>query len=116
MNLRIIHLRKKILENPRHQWTINEMSKLVEVTPTHLQKVFKAATGISPMNFLRNLRLEKAKELLETEFLRVHQICRQVGITDQTHFTRDFKKKYGLTPTEYRQQHHEKVEAEDVSG
>ncbi len=116
MNVKILYLKRKMLENLRHQWTVIEMSKLVGVTPEHLQKIFKTATGMPPMSYLRDLRFEKAKELLETGFLRVHQICYQVGLNDQTHCARDFKKKYGVTPIEYRQQHHEKIDAENADG
>jgi AraC-like DNA-binding protein len=116
MDVKIIRLKKKMLANLRHQWTINEMSKMVEITPAHLQRIFKTATGMPPMNYLRNLRLEKAKELLQTSLKYVNEICYEVGINDQSHFTRNFKKKYGVTPTEYRQQHYEKLEAEGADG
>lgn len=59
------------------------------------------------MAYLNELRLEKARELLEDErcFLQIKEIGHQVGLVNDSHFTRDFKKKYGLTPTEYRKQH-----------
>ncbi|MFN0141365.1 MAG: helix-turn-helix domain-containing protein [Pyrinomonadaceae bacterium] len=52
-------------------------------------------------------RLERAKDLIETTFLQIQQICLEVGIPNESHFTRDFKKKYDRTPTEYRKQFHE---------
>ncbi len=115
MKDKVIFLKKQFLENPAHQWTVTEMSESVKITSAQLHKIFKDETGIAPMNYLHDLRLEKMKELLETGFLRVHQICRQVGINDESHCVRDFKKKYGLTPGEYRQQYHEKLEAEDAN-
>ncbi len=66
------------------------------------------------MTFLKDLRLEKARELLEDEnnFLQIQEIRIKVGISHDSHFTRDFKEKFGLTPTEYRRRHSEKMQAE----
>lgn len=58
--------------------------------------------GITPTQYLKSVRLRKAKELLETSFLSVKQIISLVGIGDRNHFTNDFKKAYGVSPTEYR--------------
>jgi AraC-like DNA-binding protein len=46
--------------------------------------------------------MQKAKELLETTCLRVKEIMNQVGIRDESHFARTFKKLYGVSPTQYR--------------
>ena len=61
--------------------------------------------------YLAGRQLEKARELLETTLLRVQQIAFQVGINDQSYFDREFKKKYGVTPNQYREQYREKFEA-----
>ena len=54
------------------------------------------------MQYLKALRLEKACELLGTTYLSVKEIAVQVGLNDASHFVRDFKKVYGLTPTQHR--------------
>jgi len=112
MDARIFHLRKQMLEKLQHNWTIEEMSQVVELSVPHFQKLFKAETGIAPIAFLRDLRLEKARKLLETKFYRLKQIGFEVGMPNDSHFTRDFKKKYGVTPTEYRKQYWEKTQTE----
>ena len=48
------------------------------------------------------LRLERAKHLLDTSFLSVKEITHSVGLNDESHFVRDFKKAYGASPTLYR--------------
>lgn len=115
MDRRIFVLRKQMLSNLRHQPTINEMAETVNVSAPHLQKLFKSETGISPICFLRVLRLGKARELLENSFKRVKEIRFEVGIKDHSHFVKDFKQKYGFSPSEYRRQHHEKLEAEEAN-
>ena len=58
-----------------------------------------------PAQFLKSLRLKRSKELLETTFLNVKQVMSSVGIKDKSHFTREFKRAYGLTPTQCRVAH-----------
>jgi len=70
MDGRIFHLKEQLLKNPQHNWTIEEMSQTVELSIPHFQKLFKAETGIAPVTFLRDLRLEKARKFLETKFYR----------------------------------------------
>jgi AraC-like DNA-binding protein len=55
-----------------------------------------------PLQYLRHLRLEEARRLLENSFKQVKVIAAAVGLPDRSHFTRDFKEKYGCTPSEYR--------------
>lgn len=86
------------------------MADEVRMSAPYFQKRFKEVTGSTPMAYLHDLRLEKARELLEEEqcFLQVKEIGSTVGLANDSHFTRDFKKKCGLTPSEYRKQHWEK--------
>ena len=60
--------------------------------------------GISYVNFLTNLRLQKAVELLKTTDEKTYIIAEMVGYADQNYFSYVFKKKYGVSPSKYRQQ------------
>jgi AraC family transcriptional regulator len=102
MDGRIFHIKKELAENLAHHWTVAEMAAKVGLSPLHFQKLFKQVTGVSPIHYLNDLRLEKARELLETSFLQIKQIGVQTGLTNDSHFSRDFKRKYGTTPTKYR--------------
>jgi hypothetical protein len=57
-----------------------------------------------PIRYLRLLRMERAKDLLESSFLSVKEIAFQVGLNDESHFVRDFKSTYGFSPALYRSQ------------
>lgn len=85
------------------------MADEVKMSAPHFQKRFKQETGSTPMAFLNELRLEKARELLEDDqcFLQVKEIGHQVGLGDNSNFARDFKRKFGMPPTQYRQLHWE---------
>jgi len=64
--------------------------------------LFKTEVGLSPAQYLKKIRMEKACQLLETSFLRVKEIAAAVGYNDHTHFEREFKKAHGLTPLQHR--------------
>ena len=113
MDGRIFHLKQQLHKNLQHNWTNLELSQLIGVSVPHLQRLFKAETRTSPIACLRDLRLEKGRELLETTFMRVSAIGIEIGMNSESHFTRDFKKKYGVKPTEYRRRYWEKIQAEN---
>ena len=82
----------------------SKLAHLVNLSPSRLQHLFKAETGMSLTQYLKSLRLERARELLETTFLSVKQIMTTAGLTNKSHFVKDFKKAYGMTPTQYRRE------------
>lgn len=116
MDGRIFHIKEKILSNLQHQWTIEEMAQEVELSSPHFIKLFKSNVGSAPITFLRDLRLNKARDFIENTFLQIQEIRLKVGMLQDSHFTRDFKKKYGVTPTEYRKYHWKKTQVEFKNG
>lgn len=104
MDKRISVLTECFQTKIKHQFSVKEMARMVNTSSSHLQQLFKIETGISPIQYLRQLRLERSRVQLETTFKQVKEIAVEVGMGDQSHFVRDFKKKYGLTPTGYRKQ------------
>ena len=89
----------------RRELSVGELARSVSLSRSRFQHLFKAETGTTPASYLRSLRLEHAKRLLETSLLNVKQVMRSAGIGDKSHFEREFKKAYGVTPTEYRAAH-----------
>lgn len=64
---------------------------------------FKAATGYTPVDYVQTLRIEEAKQLLETTGMSTDAIAHQVGYDDPAFFRRLFKRRTGITPARYRQ-------------
>ena len=91
-----------IEENGNRPLSLNEIALSINVSPWHLCRLFRAATGTSVTQYLLNVRMQKAKELLETTCLRVKEIMNQVGIRDESHFARSFKKLFGVSASQYR--------------
>lgn len=102
MDGRICHIKEKILNDIKYHWTLESMSKEVNLSNSHLLKLFKSETGMTPITFVRKERLKRARVLLETSFLQIQEIAFKVGVSDISQFTRDFKREYALTPTEFR--------------
>jgi transcriptional regulator GlxA family with amidase domain len=83
-------------------WEIGELAQLVNLSASRLRHLFKTKTGKTPAQYLKYLRLQKAELLLRTTFLTVKEIVNRVGLTTGSHFVREFKRVYGVTPTAYR--------------
>jgi transcriptional regulator GlxA family with amidase domain len=78
------------------------MAYSLNLSPSRFHYLFKSEMGTSPTQYLRAIRLREAKSLLESTFLSVKQVMIRVGIGDGSHFARDFKHAYGLTPQQLK--------------
>ena len=84
--------------------TLTDTASLLSVTPQYLSKLFSAEMGISFSAYLCDLRLCRAAELLKSSDKTITEICYECGHENLSHFHRSFKKKYGVTPGDYRNQ------------
>ncbi len=81
---------------------VEKLGQEVGISRAHLHRKMKEMIGMSPSDFIRNIRLKQACELLRNTDNDVTQIAYSVGFTSQTHFSTAFKKFTGISPTEYR--------------
>jgi transcriptional regulator GlxA family with amidase domain len=81
---------------------IKQVVGLVTVPERTLKRRFKAATGATLIQYLQNLRIEEAKRLLESGQMPVDEISADAGYEDSSFFRRLFKRRTGLTPSQYR--------------
>ena len=97
---------KRVIElmegDPSRSFTLGKMAESVNLSPPYFCYLFKTITGVPPAKYLKSLRMQQAALLLTTTFLSVKEIVRRVGLTDESHFVRDFKRLYSMTPSEYR--------------
>jgi transcriptional regulator GlxA family with amidase domain len=84
------------------RYLVRDVARSVNLSPRRLGQLFKIEIGVSPMQFVRNLRMARAQALLRSSFLTIKEVTFQSGFTDVSHFVRDFKQCYGVTPSEYR--------------
>lgn len=85
--------------------SLNAAAAHVFVSPTYLSILFKKKLGVTFIDYLINLRLEKAKALLRETAKRTYEVAAETGYGDPQYFSVCFKKYTGLTPTEYRAQY-----------
>jgi len=82
--------------------SLSEMAGVANLSRSHLSHLFKTQTGLSPGEYVRRLRMDKATHLLATTLLSIKQIMAITGYGNRSDFLRHFKRYYEVTPTEYR--------------
>ena len=82
--------------------SLDDVSKVVNISPYYFSKIFKEESGLNFIEYLTNIRIERAKKLLESSDLSIKEICISCGYSDPNYFSRSFKKNVGVTPTEYK--------------
>ena len=102
MDKRVEKIIEMMREDVRGELSLAQFAQSVNLSVWRLCHIFKADVGMPPIRYLRLLRMERAKNLLESSFLSVKEIAFQVGLNDECHFVRDFKSTYGFSPALYR--------------
>lgn len=81
--------------------SLDQIAENIYLSPFYINKLFKHETGETPIRYLINIRLEHAKELLEQgKCISIQDVAGQVGYDDAYHFSKLFKKKYGMSPSQ----------------
>jgi transcriptional regulator GlxA family with amidase domain len=102
MDPRVEKIQQMMRENLQRELSLSKFARSVNLSVWRFCHVFRSDVGMSPIQYLRFLRMERAKHLLESTFLSIKEIGHLVGLKDESHFVRDFKKAYGLSPKCYR--------------
>ena len=102
MDLRVQKTQQMMRDNLHKELSLGKFASSVNLSVWRFCHVFRSEVGMSPIQYLRFLRMERAKHLLESSFLSIKEIGHLVGLKDESHFVRDFKKAYGLSPKCYR--------------
>ena len=87
---------------------VHNVAERFEYTSDHISRLFKQQTGASLQEWIIDFRIKKAAELLKNSELTIWQVADRCGYEYIEHFVRLFKKRNGVTPTEYRQGVNEK--------
>ena len=86
--------------------TVKELATAAGLSPSRFQAAFREAFGVSPMAYVRNHRLEQGRLLLSSTDLIARQVAGRVGYRDAFHFSRHFKRRFGVSPTPFRRSIH----------
>ncbi|MGM0939565.1 MAG: response regulator transcription factor [Bacillota bacterium] len=85
--------------------SLNDVANHIQIHPNYLSELIRKRTGRSYIGLLTELRMKKATEFLQHSSIAINHIAKRVGYNDRKYFTKQFKKKYGYTPTQYRRKH-----------
>jgi AraC-like DNA-binding protein len=92
----------RINESPQDAPSLEELSQLAGYTKDHFARVFKKVVGQTPHDYLINARVRRARQLLVESNLSIKEIASALGYRDIYFFSRQFKAKMGMTPSEAR--------------
>ncbi|MEA4960862.1 helix-turn-helix domain-containing protein [Lutispora sp.] len=97
---------KKVIDYMNENYTVgisnDELSGLINMDKYSFIRNFKAQTSKTPYEYLLDLKIEKAKKMLKSNKYTITEISMACGFSSHSHFTSTFKRKTGLSPTEYR--------------
>lgn len=93
-----------IEENYQKDIFLDDVSRQLNISPYYFSKVFKKKVGKNFIEYLIDVRMEKAKELLRNSSKSIKEICLEVGYADSSYFSRIFKKNVGVSPREYKEE------------
>jgi AraC family transcriptional regulator len=96
---------RAFLQEASHQRvTLAELAEIARLSPFHFSRAFRAATGVPPHRYQMQLRIERAKALLETSDKPISDVAAEVGYANQSYFARLFQAEVGTTPARYRRE------------
>lgn len=96
-------IEKAIIEGfQNEEFSVNELAEVVHLSRSHVHRKIKALTGMSTAIYIRKVRLQKSKELLQTTDLAISEIAYQVGFKSPVYFSQVFKETFGESPRKLR--------------
>ena len=82
--------------------TVGDLAAVAGLSPSRFAHLFRRTVGVPPLRHLHALRMRRAQQLLEESSLPIRNVMRQVGWSDPSHFSKDFKRRFGIGPRGYR--------------
>lgn len=98
----MVKLKAFMEENLERETVINDMADYVGLSRTVFYNKMKTITGLSPIDFSRKYRVERAAQMMRDEGLSVSEACYNTGFSDPKYFSKIFKKFFGVAPNDYR--------------
>lgn len=80
---------------------IARLARLCGISETYFRRIFQKTFGISPIKYINNLKITRAKELISSGLYTVSEVAELSGFYDECYFSREFKKTVGICPSEY---------------
>jgi len=101
-DLQLREVVKYITEHYAEPLKVSQLAEMTYLSPRHFTRIFKEYFHTTPMNFITNCRLQRARLLLAEKNYSITQVANECGFSDSNYFARQFKKAFGVSPSEYR--------------
>lgn len=101
--IKVMEIMEKNMDNS--ELTVDELVSKIGIGRSVFFKKLKSLTGIAPIEFIREVRIKRAAQLIETGEFTISQVTFMVGNNDPRYFSRCFKQKFGMTPSEYKEKY-----------
>lgn len=98
----INYIKQYINNNLNEDLSLSRLAEKVYFNPSYFSRMFKQSTGINILSYINDIRIGKAKELLQDSGLKIHEIALSVGYDSPSYFTQFFKRIVKISPQEYR--------------
>lgn len=110
------HVRRYLEDNYMFDLSLDSVGEILHISPAYLSAQFKKYQKMNFLDCLTELRINAAKELLADPFRSSAEVASMVGYEDASYFARAFKKRTGMTPTQYLRQAGQKAKADPEAG
>jgi AraC family transcriptional regulator of arabinose operon len=100
---RIARATDYLIEHMAQPYDVEALARHCRVSTSRLEHLFSEHVGMGPRQFLEDIRMQRARQLLEHTLRSVAEIATEVGFADQGYFTRRFRQSIGVSPSEHRQ-------------
>jgi len=110
------HVRRYLEDNYMFDLSLDSVGEILHISPAYLSAQFKKYQKMNFLDCLTELRINAAKELLADPFRSSAEVASMVGYEDASYFARAFKKRTGMTPTQYRRQAGQKAKTDPEAG
>ena len=110
------HVRRYLEDNYMFDLSLDSVGEILHISQAYLSAQFKKYQKMNFLDCLTELRINAAKELLADPFRSSAEVASMVGYEDASYFARAFKKRTGMTPTQYRRQASQKAKADPEAG
>ncbi|MDF2633675.1 MAG: two component transcriptional regulator, AraC family [Pelosinus sp.] len=86
----------------KEDFSLQDLAEIIKISPTYLSRLLKNEIGVSFIEYLTQVRVEKAIQIMSDPTIKLYEVAERVGYSNQHYFSTTFKKVVGLSPAEYR--------------
>ena len=95
-----------ILDRPENSYTVESLADIAAMSRATFVRHFEKCFNRTPMDYLRDVRLRRAAQLLQVSSIPLDGVAAKIGYSSRSHFSKAFSDQFGVSPAEFRKQYH----------